>query len=209
MLTREIPEREAQPALRHLLHVGCGPKRLEHLPGYFHDGWGETRLDIDPGVSPDVVASITDLRGVEDGSVDALWSSHNIEHLFHHEVRLAARAMRPVLRDDGWAVVTCPDAKTAMRHALRHGMDSVLYTSPMGPISPRDVLFGHQKSIRNGNAFMAHRTAFDLGSLVKSFEGCGFRKLYGERRGNFLWMIAGQFGTTEAARQRLHAVIGA
>ncbi len=103
---------------RTLLHIGCGPKRLEHLPAYFQEGWKEVRLDIDPSVKPDIVASIADLGEVEANAYDAVWSSHNIEHLFHHEAKRMTTRIRNVLKRDGWFIVTCPDIRGAMAHAL-------------------------------------------------------------------------------------------
>ncbi|WP_407495230.1 class I SAM-dependent methyltransferase [Pseudooceanicola sp. MF1-13] len=188
-----------------LLHIGCGPKRLKHLPSYFQSGWTEVRLDIDPSVNPDITASITDLSGVEKGAYDAVWSSHNIEHLFHHEAIEMVKQVRQLLTPDGWFVVTCPDIKSAMRHALKHGLDDPLYHSAKGPITPRDVLFGHLASIEAGNEFMAHRNGFDLKSLASVFDQSGFRKFYGHRRATNLWFIAGSFPSTEAAKAQLLA----
>ena len=186
-----------------LLHIGCGPKRLKHLPAYFQSDWEEIRLDIDPSVNPDIVASITDLSDVESDAYDAVWSSHNIEHLFHHEAIEMTTQIRRILKKDGWFIVTCPDIRSAMQHALKHGMDSPLYQSRKGPISPRDILFGHQASIKDGNEFMAHRNGFDLKGLAEVFDQSGFRKFFGERKGTNLWFIAGNFSSTEKAKEQL------
>lgn len=190
---------------RTLLHIGCGPKRLIHLPRYFQSGWSEVRLDIDPSVNPDITASITDLSDLEAGAYDAVWSSHNIEHLFHHEAKEMTTQIHRILKKDGWVIVTCPDIRSAMEHALKHGMDSALYQSRKGPISPRDILFGHQASIRDGNAFMAHRNGFDLKGLAEVFDQSGFRKFYGKRLLTNLWFIAGNFDSTDEAKAQLDA----
>lgn len=70
-----------------LLNVGCGPLGRAHGFAGFED-WQEVRLDIDPAVQPDVVVTMTDMSAVATGSIDAIVSSHNIEHLYPHEVRL-------------------------------------------------------------------------------------------------------------------------
>lgn len=186
-----------------LLHIGCGPKHLEHLPTYFQKGWKEVRLDIDPDVEPDIIASIADLSDVEPGAYDAVWSSHNIEHLFHHEAQHMTAQIRNLLKKKGWVIVTCPDIKAAMEHALSHGMDNPVYQSGMGPITPRDILFGHQTSIKAGNEYMAHKNGFDLQGLASVFRQSGFEKFYGERRGTNLWFIAGNFKSTDEAKQQL------
>ena len=74
---------------RRLLHIGCGPKRkYQTLPAFQSDDWQEVRFDIDESVAPDIIGTMTDMSAVEAGSVDALFSSHNIEHLYPHEVPL-------------------------------------------------------------------------------------------------------------------------
>jgi len=45
-------------------------------------GWKEIRLDIDPANAPDILGTMLDMPAVADGSVDAIYSSHNIEHLY-------------------------------------------------------------------------------------------------------------------------------
>jgi SAM-dependent methyltransferase len=192
---------------RRLLHVGCGKKRLAHLPVYFHSGWTETRLDIDAAVGPDITASITDLSAIPSGSFDALWSSHNIEHLHHHEARVAVSEFRRVLAPAGWVVVTCPDLGATMKHAVDHGLDTPIYESPHGPITPRDILFGHQASIAGGNAFMAHRNGYDLASLGALFSKAGFRKYYAVRQRFSLWIIAGAFETAASAKSLLAEIL--
>ena len=53
--------------------------------------WQEVRLDISEQVAPDIIGTITDMEAVADGSMDALWSSHNIEHVFPHEALCSAK----------------------------------------------------------------------------------------------------------------------
>ena len=93
-----------------LLHIGCGPKRKPQTTrGFNTDDWSEIRLDIDPSVSPDVTGTMTDMSAVPSGTVHAIFSSHNIEHLYPHEVPVALSEFLRVLSDDGFAVITCPD----------------------------------------------------------------------------------------------------
>ena len=193
-----------RPRNKTLLHVGCGKKRLTDLPDYFASGWREVRYDIDPSCEPDIQGDITDLAGVKKASADAIWSSHNIEHLFAHEAPKAIAEFRRVLKKKGFLILTCPDLKSACRVAGERGLDATLYTSRMGPITPRDVLFGHQRSIRAGGEYMAHKNGYDLTSLNALLSRGGFRKVYGERIGFELWFIAlNEEVSTEKARDRL------
>jgi len=50
--------------------------------------------DIDQSVNPDIVGTMTDMSQVQGASVDALFSSHNIEHLYPHEVPVALADFR-------------------------------------------------------------------------------------------------------------------
>jgi predicted SAM-dependent methyltransferase len=84
--------------LKQVLHVGCGPPNPQALHATFRsDGWRELRLDINPAVEPDIIASMTQMDAVASGSVDAVWSSHNLEHPYAHEVPLALAEFYRVL----------------------------------------------------------------------------------------------------------------
>ncbi|MFN9733006.1 MAG: hypothetical protein ACK544_03175, partial [Microcystis sp.] len=41
--------------------------------------------DINTAVNPDILGTITDLSAVPDNSVDGVFSSHNLEHIYHYE----------------------------------------------------------------------------------------------------------------------------
>ena len=164
---------------RTVLNIGSGPPRPEKLHPAFRDaGWREVRLVIDPAVKPDIVGSMTEMgASVGDQSVDAIWSSHNIEHLGAHEVPLALAEFRRVLRDDGFALITCPDLEAVAALVLERGLDAVAYVSPAGPVTPLDMLFGHGASIAAGHGFMAHRTGFTLELLARLVLEAGFAEV--------------------------------
>ena len=94
--------------MKTFLHVGCGPKRKDRTTAGFAD-WSELHFDIDESVQPDLVGTMTDMSSVSSESVDAVFSSHNIEHLYPHEVPVALSEFLRVLKPDGFAVITCPD----------------------------------------------------------------------------------------------------
>ena len=75
--------------MKQLLHVGCGRKSALGQPLFPAAHWQETTLDIVPGLRPDIVASMTDMPMVPDDRFDAVFSSHNLEHLFPHELKKA------------------------------------------------------------------------------------------------------------------------
>jgi tetratricopeptide (TPR) repeat protein len=173
---------QAGTALRDVLHVGSGVYSRAKLPPVFQDPvWKEIRLDIDPAVGPDIVASITDMAAVADGSVDAVYSSHNLEHLYPHEVPVALREMRRVLKPGGFLFVTLPDLEEVCARVAGDRLEDPLYVSPMGPIAPLDILYGHRPSLASGNTFMAHRTGFTRGTLARALIEAGFAAVMVQR----------------------------
>ncbi len=66
-----------------------------------------------------------------------------------------------------------------MQHVVKTGIDieDVLYTSPVGPITPHDVLYGYGVEIeRSGQDFYAHKTGFTEKSLFRMLEQAGFEE---------------------------------
>ncbi|MDO9710124.1 class I SAM-dependent methyltransferase [Paracraurococcus lichenis] len=163
-------------ARRTVLHVGCGAADIGRLPAEFFpmEAWRELRLDIDPAARPDIIASITDMAAVESGSVDGVFSAHNLEHLFAHEVPLALAEFRRVLRPGGFALVTVPDLQRVAGLVAADRLDEPAYVSPAGPIAPLDMIFGHRGAIAQGNLFMAHRTGFTARMLEQALRAAGF-----------------------------------
>lgn len=178
---------------RQVLHVGCGAADPAKLPAaFFPQGlWSELRLDIDPQVGPDIVASITDMSVVASGSVDAVWSAHNLEHLRAHEVPLALAEFRRVLRPMGFALVTMPDLQQVAALVAEGNLEGTAYISALGPIAALDMLYGFRPSVAGGNDFMGHKTGFTAGTLAQHLTAAGFAQVQVQRDGAFaLWATA-------------------
>ena len=174
------------------LHVGCGQKRKDRTTAEFAK-WSELRYDIDESVQPDLVGTMTDMASVKSESVDAIFSSHNIEHLYTHEVPVALAEFRRVLTPDGFVVITCPDLQSVCALIAEDKLVEPAYTSPAGPISPLDILYGHRFSMQKGNLYMAHRCGFTQRVLANTLQASGFQKTATSRRsGPFfdLWIVA-------------------
>jgi len=174
------------------LHVGCGQKRKDRTTSEFAN-WNELRFDIDESVQPDLVGTMTDMASVKSESVDAIFSSHNIEHLYPHEVPIALAEFRRVLMPDGFVVITCPDLQSVCALIAEDKLVEPAYTSPAGPISPLDILYGHRLSMQKGNLYMAHRCGFTQRVLANTLQASGFQKTATSRRsGPFfdLWIVA-------------------
>jgi predicted SAM-dependent methyltransferase len=167
------PEGAAQP--KTVLNVGCGYPLRQKLHRHFHGPeWREVRLDLDPAVEPDIVCSITDISPVSADSVDAVWSSHNLEHLPRHEVPLALVEFLRVLKPGGLLLLTLPDLQQVARLVVEDRLEDAAYMSQSGPITPLDMIFGHTASLARGNRFMAHRTGFTARTLHKLLLEAGF-----------------------------------
>jgi hypothetical protein len=181
--------------MKNLLHVGCGGKSIDQTtPGFALGGWKEVRFDIDPSAKPDLIGTMTNMASVDSGTMDALFSSHNVEHLYPHEVPLAFAEFRRVLKDDGFAVITCPDLQSVARLVAEDKLTEIAYHSPGGPITPLDILFGHGASLYRGNLYMAHHVGFTRKVLHATLEAAGFPSVASLARGYApyfdLWALA-------------------
>lgn len=188
--------------MKSLLHVGCGPKRKDRTTAGFRSAdWQEIRLDIDPSVQPDVTGTMTDMGAVSTGSVDAVFSSHNIEHLCPHEVPLALKEFLRVLKDDGFAVITCPDLQSVCALVADDKLTEAAYQSPAGPIAPLDILYDHRPPMARGNLYMAHRCGFTQKVLTATLQAAGFAAVATLARGRApfydLWALASKSARSE------------
>ena len=169
--------------MKTFLHVGCGPKHKDQTTrGFNSPDWTELRLDIDESVKPDVVGTMTDMSLVATGSVDALFSSHNIEHLYPHEVPQALSEFKRVLSPDGFVVITCPDLQSVAALVAEDRLTEPAYVSPAGPIAPLDILYGHRPAMAAGNLYMAHRCGFTQKVLQATLQAAGFAHVATMRR---------------------------
>lgn len=196
--------------MKTFLHVGCGPKRDGHPTRGFSDpGWAELRLDIDEGVNPDIVGTMTDMSRIGDGTIDAVFSSHNIEHLYPHEVPKALSEFARVLNRDGFAVVTCPDLQSVAALVAEDKLTEEAYQSPAGSISALDMLYGYRPALADGNLHMAHRCGFTQRVLIGALHQAGFTQVAAIRRpGPFydIWALAMVSPTAEQTVRELAAL---
>ena len=180
--------------IKRLLNVGAGhPKSGSRIPTFFQSTeWQEVRLDIDPANEPDIFGTMLDMSGVADASVDAVYSAHNLEHVYAHEVPLVLQEFRRVLKPSGFLVATCPDLQTIATFVAEDKLTDVAYNSPAGPITPLDILYGYRPALAQGNHFMAHKCGFTLKVLIETLKSNGFPLVAGKRRPAAfdLWVVA-------------------
>lgn len=176
-----------------LLHVGCGNQTITSCTRNFDlDEWCEVRFDINPNVSPDIIGSMTDMSLVGDCSVDAIYSKHNIEHLYPHEVSIALLEFYRVLHPHGFVIITCPDLKSICALVADNKLSDPAYISAAGPISAYDMLYGFRPSLAKGNLYMAHHSGFTQQTLTDSLLSAGFSSVKTIARNRYfdLWSVA-------------------
>lgn len=198
--------------IKKLLHVGCGPKtKAETTFVYASDEWEETRLDIDETIEPkpDIIASMVNMEVIEDKSFDAVFSSHNIEHLYPHEVGIALKEFFRVLKDDGEAYIKAPDLKGIAKHVAEDNLLEPLYQSPAGPIAAIDMIYGHRASLQAGKHYMAHKCGFTPKALLGVLKGHGFNSAIGTTDGLNMEVLAVKNENQEAfIKKRIEEHIG-
>lgn len=55
------------------------------------------------------------MKSVRSGWADMLWSRHNLEHLYYHEVPLALKEFCRVLKPRGTAIISLPNLQNARK----------------------------------------------------------------------------------------------
>ena len=157
-----------------VLNIGCGAyKDGFQLPAEWKS-FREIRVDVDPSLNPDFQASMTDLSAIPTESVDAIFCRGALEHVYEHEVSIALGEMRRVLKHRGEIILTTVDLDRVMDGYRIYGLNGVAYESKMGPITIRDMIYGHAGEIAAGHKDMAHHTGFSAATLQLAFSKAGF-----------------------------------
>ncbi|MGI0486008.1 class I SAM-dependent methyltransferase [Pantanalinema rosaneae CENA516] len=184
------PLTPSRMAVKQVLHVGCGVYHPLALPVALRPPeWQEVRLDIDPQVKPDIVSSITHMPMIRDASFEAVYSSHNLEHLYAHEVPLALAEFYRVLKPGGLALITLPDLQQVAAQVAQGSLEEPLCAMHGVPIAAVDILYGYRDAIADGNVYMAHRTGFTAETLRQHLATAGFQRIETSTVEFNLWAI--------------------
>ncbi|MBU4261310.1 MAG: methyltransferase domain-containing protein [Proteobacteria bacterium] len=190
-----------------LLNVGAGhPKSGARIPAAFQSAeWREVRLDIDTNNEPDIVGTMLEMSEVTSASVDAIYSSHNIEHLYPDEIPVALTEFLRVLKPEGFAVITCPDLQSAAQMIAEDKLLETAYTSPAGPVTPFDIVYSHRLFTGRDKPFMAHHCGFTLKVLIGTLRDNGFASVAGKRRPTAfdLWVVASKCALVDEVLREL------
>lgn len=148
-----------------VLHLDGGNNRLDATPFGSHAGWQEQQ------------ASLADLSGVADASVEAVFSSHAIERFYPHQVPSALQQCLRVLKPEGFLLLQCTDLKAAAKLIAADNFTEAVYQSPQGPMAAIDIVYGHRASIAAGHTELAHHCGFTGKSLMATLKEAGFQQI--------------------------------
>jgi len=120
---------------------------------------------------------------------------------------VALKEFLRVLKPEGFAVITCPDLQSVCALVAEDKLTDAAYTSPSGPITPIDIIYGYRPSMSKGNLFIAHRCGFTQRVLDGSLRSCGFPVVASMARGRppffYLWAVASKSSRSEDAMRAL------
>ncbi|MBK1695110.1 hypothetical protein CKO09_10220 [Chromatium weissei] len=178
--THALPEMDIETAgapatERQFLHIFCAEQhQTETLPIFQREQWRAMHCQLHSAAATDILSTIND---IPNATVDAVYISHALEHLFLHEVKRLLAAARRVLKTDGFIVVTCTDLQIACELVAANRITEPLYQSPAGAITAIDLLFGHQAAIATGDTGMTHRSGFTRDTLVTALTAAEFGRI--------------------------------
>ena len=184
------------------INAGCGPPNNSRVPAYFSN-WRQIRIDVDPDKEPDLVANIADLSEIPDGTIDAVWSAHCVEHLFPHQVVMALTEFRRVLRGNGFACIVVPDVQAIAHWVATDKIDEPIYASAAGPVSAHDMIWGFGPAIQFGHLAMAHHCGFTPTLLLKRLQEAGFAEIVLRRESNLELVALGLTQESDTAERRI------
>lgn len=112
------------------------------------------------------------------GTFDAIYSCHNLEHLYPYQVPRALAEFKRVLNENGAVIIMVPDLEDVRPDA------KMLQNCDLGPICGLDMFYGHH-AVLESQPYMAHHCGFIQETLNDSLTEAGFRNVKVERLGNY------------------------
>jgi SAM-dependent methyltransferase len=148
---------------RSVLIAGSGPDRTNL---WEDQGFQTTYLDIEARTNPDIVADMTDMGEI--GLFDMVYCCHALEHLYPHQVNLALKEFKRVLKQGGAAMIVVPDLEGVKPN------NQVLERSDRAPITGLHLFYGDHTQIPE-YPFMAHHCGFIAETLEYALTSAGLK----------------------------------
>jgi hypothetical protein len=155
-----------------LLNVGCGNRYVRQGWPYF-ESWKEIRADLYVE-DADIKCDIVKLNGVTDSSVDCIWASHVVEHLYWHELPETFGNFMRVLKPNGCAVVIVPDLG-AIADRIKDGLLEPVREYNNCNLAPIDFIFGGRDFHQRDGIGQLHKTGFTSKSMGQVLNSLGIK----------------------------------
>ncbi len=154
-----------------LLNIGAGnePLNVAALANY-----KELRYDNDTASRPDILGDIATMQMIPAQSVDVLWASHIIEHVFYGELPGVFGEMKRILKKDGCAILITPNLGSLGPY-MEDRIDETVYTTSAGPIAPLDMIYGYRGFTSRGMTGMMHKIGFNARFLHTTLNMFGIK----------------------------------
>jgi predicted SAM-dependent methyltransferase len=152
-----------------LLNIGAGSEPLNIAALANHK---ELRYDNDETSNPDILGDIASMNMIPAQSVDVLWASHIIEHVFWGEIPGVFGEIKRILKKDGCAILITPNLGSLGPY-MEDRIDETVYTTSAGPIAPLDMLYGYRGFTSRGMTGMMHKIGFNARLLHTALNTCG------------------------------------
>lgn len=165
--------------MKRLLHIGCG---TEPVPDWLAR-FDEVRVDIEPETKPHFVRDMLDLHDI--GTFDAVYSCHNLEHLYPYQVPRALAEFRRVMNPGAALIIMVPDLEDVKPDTR------MLQNCDLGPICGLDMFYGHH-AVMEAQPYMAHHCGFIQETLTDTLKEAGFENVQVERLGNYNLFATGE-----------------
>lgn len=140
-----------------VLNIGSGNTKLNF--NCFKQ-YKEITYDADVNVNPDIVGNILNLKNFKSETIDVIFASHILEHVYTHEVVDILKNTFRILKSNGLAFFIVPNLKHLADKFQSGNLDEPIYNTSLGPICALDILYGHTAQLAQDKVYMSHKTGF-------------------------------------------------
>ena len=151
-----------------VLNAGSGEKQVCDRIAFFKD-WKELTLDL-YDERADINCDITTLDKVPNDSVDCVWASHVIEHLYWHELPKTFENFSRVLKPNGFAIIVVPDLGAIADRIKENLMDPVV---EFNGLTTLDFIYGGRYYHERDGIGQLHKTGFTSKSMSQLLNNFG------------------------------------
>lgn len=135
------------------LHLGCGNKIIPNF----------TNIDIRPMEGVDLVEDISELKKIENNSVELIYACHVLEHFGRHEYMKVLNRWYDLLKDGGKLRISVPNFEEVVNY----------YNKTKDLKKLLGFLYGGQNYEQN-----YHYCTWDFNSISEDLINVGFKEVY-------------------------------